>query len=365
MKTNTYATSMQQTLADEGVAALILTDTINIRYFSGIHFKHPGSAAMLLFADRPPVVYSGELEYETALNETRVEDIRTYGRQEEYESVLIRALQDSGVDKGAVGFEDRYISVATAGRLVEALPGCRFVPFSAPIAAQRGIKTAEEIALTREACGFAEKAMQRVLDIAKEGMPERELAILGERTMREAGAEDRAFETIFSSGTRTAMCHGFASDKRLEAGDLVMFDLGAVHQGYHSDMTRMATVGEPRKEHRNTFDDLKKVYDVLIAETQAGISVGELLQRGSEAVEKSEYSEAFICGYGRGLGLTLIEEPTLSMDSELILEPGMIITFHPQFYFLHRFGLRLESTVLVTEAGAEVLTPLPMELYRL
>lgn len=274
MTTNICAASMQHTLADEGVAVLLLTDTINIRYFSGIHFKHPGSAAMLLFADRPPVVYSGELEYETALTETRVEDIRTYGWQEEYESVLIRAL-------------------------------------------------------------------------------------------REAGAEDRAFETIFSSGSRTAMCHGFASEKRLEPGDLVMFDLGAVHQGYHSDMTRMATVGEPKNEHRDAFGDLKKVYDVLIGETLPGISVGELLRRGSEAVEESEYAEAFICGYGRGLGLTLIEEPTLSMDSELTLEPGMIITFHPQFYFLHRFGLRLESTVFVTENGAEVLTPLPMELYRI
>ena len=365
MSNNLYVKAMQHTLSEQGVDGLLLVDPINIRYFSGIHFKHPGSAAMLLFADRPPIVYSANMDYETALNEKRVDKVRTFTWREDFHSVLTKALEDADLSAAQIGIEDAYMSVIIHANLSQALPNCRFVPFSTPIAKQRGVKSSEEIKYIRKACQFADAAMQVVIQEAKAGMTERELAILAEKTMREAGAEDRAFETIFSSGVRTAMCHGFASDKRLETGEFVMFDLGAVYRGYNSDMTRMATVGPPSAKQHTVYEALRKVYDVLLEGSGPGVQVGELVRKASAPLLDSGYADAFICGFGRGIGLTLSEEPTLVEGSDLILEPGMIIGFHPAFFFQRQFGLRLESTILITETGAEILTRTPMDLIQI
>ena len=107
----------------------------------------------------------------------------------------------------------------------------------------RAVKDEEEIALIRTAEHIGDAAFRQVLELVRPGVTERELAFELELAMRRAGASGLSFETIVASGVRSAMPHGVASNKKIERGDLVVFDFGCVYEGYCSDMTRTIGVG--------------------------------------------------------------------------------------------------------------------------
>ena len=224
------------------------------------------------------------------------------------------------------------------------------------ISTLRMTKDEEEVECIRKAQEIAEKALEELKGFIRVGVTEREIALELNRLMFAYGAEDLSFDTIVLSGANTSMPHGVPSDKKVEEGEFVLIDFGAVYNGYHSDMTRTLCVGEPSEE-------MKKVYNIVLEAQLAGIEAAKAGILGSEldkisrdVIEQAGYGSCFGHSLGHGVGMEIHEKPNASPNYKLALNKGAVVTVEPGIYIAGKFGVRIEDFVILTENGCENLT---------
>lgn len=224
----------------------------------------------------------------------------------------------------------------------------------------RYIKNEEEIANIRKACEIADKSLEELIPYIKIGVSERELSTKLEYFMKINGAHNIGFETILISGAKSSLLHGKPSDKKLERGDLLLIDFGAMYNGYRSDMTRTFIIGEASEKQVMLYELIKKAQLVGIENMKPGVhaTVPDLEIR---KIVK-EYEEYYYRGLGHGIGRKLHEEPFLGNYGTKTIEEGCTITMEPGVYFPGWGGIRIEDTVLVTKDGPEILTKFSKEL---
>ncbi len=180
--------------------------------------------------------------------------------------------------------------------------------------------------------------------------------------MRRHGADKEAFDTIVASGPRSALPHGEATDKVICAGELVVIDLGARKQGYHSDITRTVLLGEPDARQQEIYDVVAEAQQRAITSMRSGLLGREVDAIAREYIAGRGYGDYFAHGLGHGLGLAIHDGRILWKKSGIVLKPGMVVTVEPGIYIPDWGGVRIEDDVLVTESGHEVLTHSPREL---
>ena len=189
-----------------------------------------------------------------------------------------------------------------------------------------------------------------------------ELAAEIEFRLKRYGARGAAFETIVASGPRSALPHGRASAKRLKKNELVMFDLGAIIDDYHSDMTRTVYLGRPPARVKRIYGAVKEALEHAQAAVRAGVPAARVDAAARGHLERQGLGAYFVHGTGHGLGLEIHEEPRVSSTVETRLEVGNVITLEPGVYVPGWGGVRIEDVVAVRARGAELLTPLSREL---
>lgn len=220
----------------------------------------------------------------------------------------------------------------------------------------RAVKDDGEILCIRKAQEIAEKSLDELMPFIKAGRTEREVALELNRLMFANGAEDLSFETIVLSGANTSMPHGVPSDKKIQDGEFVLMDFGAVWNGYHSDMTRTICVGEPD-------DEMKRVYNIVLEAqlsaleyARAGVTGKELDRVARDVIENAGYGENFGHSLGHGVGLEIHEKPNASPNNNGVLEKNSVVTVEPGIYIAGKFGVRIEDFVILTENGCDNLT---------
>lgn len=226
----------------------------------------------------------------------------------------------------------------------------------------RIIKSADEIEKLKIAQNIAEKAYLEVLNMVKPGVTERQIALELEYLMKKYGAEKIAFDLITVTGKKTSLPHGVPSDVEVRNGDFVTFDIGAVYEGYHSDMTRTIAVGEVSDKQKEIYSIVLKSHLAGLDAVKAGVSGFDVDKVCRDIIKDAGYGEFFGHGTGHGVGLEIHEEPRVSPKGETILKSGMIITVEPGIYLPDEFGVRIEDTVLVTDNGFETFAHIPKEL---
>jgi Xaa-Pro aminopeptidase len=181
--------------------------------------------------------------------------------------------------------------------------------------------------------------------------------------MRRAGASGPSFETIVAAGPNGAKPHARPSSRRIERGELVVIDFGAVIDGYCSDMTRTVCVGEPASA------TARRMVEVVSASQRAGVAAvaagvtGKAVDEACRAlITDAGWGDAFVHGTGHGVGLEIHEAPRVSSTSTDTLAPGHVVTVEPGVYLPDEGGVRIEDTVIVTDSGCSPLTHAPKDL---
>lgn len=271
------------------------------------------------------------------------------------------ALAELGQQAEKVGFEGDFVTYLDFGRLKAAFPAAQLLSLPDLVTHLRSVKDETEISLIRRAVAIADAAFHTILTTIEVGQTEAEIGLNLEFSMRRAGASGGSFDFIVASGVRSSLPHGTASSKRVQAGELLTMDFGAVYEGYCSDITRTVFIGEPEDKHR-------EIYELVLAAQQAGIRAVEPGRPGKEVdgiarsiIEQAGYGDYFGHGLGHSVGLAIHEGPNLNKREERRLEPGMIVTVEPGIYIPEWGGVRIEDMVLVTEDGCQVLTQAPKE----
>ena len=202
-----------------------------------------------------------------------------------------------------------------------------------------------------------------MLDFIKVGKSEREIAAFLEYRMKIYGAEKIAFETIAVSGENSSMPHGVPTDKRVENGDFITLDFGAVINGYCSDMTRTVAVGFATDEMQQVYNTVLQAQQKVIDIVSTGVLCSEADKAARDIIEAAGYGEYFNHSTGHGVGLEIHETPTLSKKSGSIkLRAGQIVTDEPGIYLPGKFGVRIEDMLLVQKNGCKNLTKAPKHL---
>ncbi|WP_066637611.1 M24 family metallopeptidase [Desulfolucanica intricata] len=229
------------------------------------------------------------------------------------------------------------------------------------IESQRLVKDEVEIQNLRKAVDLADNAYKDILNFIKVGKSEKEISLELEFLMRRAGAEKPAFTIIVASGQRSSLPHGVASEKKIQVGDLVTMDFGAVYKGYHSDITRTVVMGTPSEKQLEIYHIVLEAQKAALAAVRAGIRAGEVDRAARDVIESYGYGKYFGHSTGHGLGLDIHENPRLAINNETILKRGMVVTVEPGIYLPGWGGIRIEDSVVVEEDGCSILTNSPKE----
>ncbi len=339
-----------------GCDALLVSSLVNIRYLTGF----TGSAALLLVtAGRALLVtdpkYPEQAAEQTAAAGAEVE-IEAGTRQGQIE-VLDRAAE--GLRR--LGLEAAALSWAAADRLRAGLgqfasAGGGLVATEGVVERLRLVKDAGELARIELAADFADVALAQVKERLGAGITEAEFALELDYEMRRRGADDLSFETIVASGPNGAMPHARPSDRRIDDGDVVVVDFGALVDGYHSDMTRSFTVGRVPGEMVDVLDAVLVAQRAGVRATRAGASAAAIDAACRRSLDEAGYAEHFVHGTGHGVGLEIHEAPAISEQSADILDEGAVVTVEPGVYLPGIGGVRIEDTLVVTAQGARPLT---------
>ncbi|WP_404452985.1 Xaa-Pro peptidase family protein [Virgibacillus necropolis] len=347
---------LRASLSTNNLDAIIITNPYNRRYITG--FTGTAGVAIISLKDTRFIT---DFRYTEQANEQATEFTVVEHKKSIIEEIS-NQLNELNVSR--VGFEKTHMTYATY-ELYNKTIDKELIPVSGIVEKLRLIKTSEELTILKAAAKIADDAFEHIQSFIKPGVKEIDVSNELEFFMRKQGATSSSFDIIVASGYRSALPHGVASDKKIESGELVTLDYGALYQGYCSDTTRTVAVGE-------ISDELKTIYNTVLTAQLKGV---EGIKPGITGVQADALTRDYITekGYGKyfghstghGVGLEVHEGPGLSVKSETTLEAGMVVTVEPGIYIQNVGGCRIEDDVLVTESGHERLTQASKELIQL
>ncbi|GGE37983.1 M24 family metallopeptidase [Streptococcus himalayensis] len=343
---------LRHQMMETGTPALLITNLKNIYYLTGFW----GSAGtVLITADRQVLITDDRyITYAQSV----VKDFEVVSERDEL-AVVAKVLKDSHISE--LAFEDE-VSVAYYQAMQTVFEGMHLVPTSNLVMNLRMMKDETEIATIQRACQISDQAFLDALDFIKPGKTELEVANFLDFRMREMGSEAVSFDTIAASGYRSAMPHGRASEKVIEAGDALTLDFGCIYDHYVSDMTRTIYIGSVSDEEAEIYQTVLAANQALIAAAKAGMEYREFDGVPRRVIEAAGYGPYFTHGIGHGMGLDVHEIPYFSKTATDKIQAGMVLTDEPGIYLEGKYGVRIEDDLLITEDGCKILTLAPKEL---
>jgi Xaa-Pro aminopeptidase len=267
-------------------------------------------------------------------------------------------------DLGSLGFESIHLPYAIYAEVRNALPeSVDFRPLDRIVDDLRVIKDAQELAQLQEAIDVLDRCLGYILERLEPGLTERQVARMVEVYLLEH-ADGPSFPSIVASGPNASVPHAVPSDRRLQAGEGIKIDIGALAGGYCSDMTRTVCLGQPLDQRLVELHGI-----VLEAQTHAekqvrpGMTGREADTLARDVIRRAGYGDAFTHGLGHGIGLEVHEPPSLSQSrGDEPLRPGMVFSIEPGIYLPGWGGVRIEDLVVLEPDGVRVLCHSPKDL---
>ncbi|HSM71638.1 MAG TPA: Xaa-Pro peptidase family protein [Anaerolineales bacterium] len=345
--------------------AVILNPGPTLTYLTGLHFHLMERPVVLLFAqDQDPALVLPELELQKVASLSY--ELQTFAYPEnpsEWDNAFRGAIQALGLDGMRIGVEPRQLRLLEYGFVKSNAPKADFPDGSDVLSALRLKKDKDEVEAMREAVRIAQSALEATIPNIKIGMTEKELSSeLVVQLLRHGSEPEMPFSPIVSGGPNSANPHASPTERRLQAGDLLVIDFGATHAGYISDITRTFAVGEVDDEYQKIHRIVQEANAAGRAAAKPGARCADVDIATRDVIEKAGYGEYFTHRTGHGIGMEGHEEPYMRADNEQILEPGMAFTVEPGIYLPGRNGVRVEDNVVITDSGADVLSDLPREI---
>ena len=337
-------------LKENNAAALIMSEE-NICYFTSFH----SSNGYLVVTGDKAVFLTDSRYIEAAGNKIKTCDeiLETKGVGKS----LVPAIEALGIK--TLMLESERITVSRYNEICALFDGIDVVCDGAldkTISDIRMVKNRSEIDKIITAQRIAEKAFEHILGFITVGKTEKEVALELEYFMLKNGSDGLSFETIAVSGKNSSLPHGVPSDKKIESGDFVTMDYGAITEFYHSDMTRTVAVGEVSSKQIDVYETVLEAQIKGLEAVKSGIKGKDVDAVSREIIRNKGYGDYFGHGLGHGVGVEIHELPSLNSTGEIILQEGHVVTVEPGIYLPGEFGVRIEDMAVVTKDGCENLT---------
>jgi Xaa-Pro dipeptidase len=289
-------------------------------------------------------------------------DALTWQEDESPYETLGRGLKDRGLSSATVGLDENMKFVFADG-IRAANQHLNIVSATPVTAGCRMIKDAHEIECMRLACRATLLVYRAVAQSVKEGMTTADVRGLIASAYERIGFEGEASLNIDEF---TALPHGSRQPQTLREGSILMLDDGCLVEGYCSDITRTFVLGKPTEKMKSVFELVKRAQTAALREAKPGVLPADVDAAARKVIVDGGYGPGFTYfthRVGHGIGMDGHEWPyfvknnMFGWDLAPHLKAGMTLSDEPGIYIKVQFGVRLEDELLVTENGAELLTP--------
>jgi len=239
--------------------------------------------------------------------------------------------------------------------LIELLPNARAV--DAVVDGPAAVKTELEIAYAREAARIAELVFRHLLEIARPGVSEDELAVELKWHGKMLGAEDN-FLLLCASPHNRAVAP--SNGRRLLPGDILLAEITPSFRGQLAQICRTVVLGAASATLAAKYRLVVRAMTAGIRAARPGAPMAAVCHAIDAILEAEGYATfcrpPYIRRRGHGLGFGSIAPGDVRHDNDVALAPGMVFMIHPNQYLPETGYLLCGEPVVMTRKGAEPLT---------
>ena len=376
---------------------LVATTPANVTYLSDFRatsHEHLGAFVFAVFPrdlNQIPalILPQGEVADLLALGLSWIKDVRTYGtfyitipnknltgweadlghilkakKENDALTLLRNVLDEKGMIGKRIGLDERGFHGDDYRRVVDLLKPSKIEPAYETFRLIRQVKNEEEVQIISEAIKITEAGIRAVLESAKIGTTGEQMV----RTFNEVVAKQEAISLApsISLGKDSYLQYNVVpSNRQLNRGDLLRFDVLCMYKSHFTDIGRTAVVGSPSADQRRKYDVVFQGEDHAIGAIRPGVKASDVFHKGVEGARKAGMTnfERHHCGHG--IGLELYEQPLITPSNDSVIEEGAVINVETPFYEISDGGYMVEDTCLVTRSGVKFLTTLGRDLYEI
>jgi Xaa-Pro dipeptidase len=343
--------------------AMLLTGGTSLEYFTGMRW---GLSERMLAVVVPvtgrPFLVCPAFEEDRAREQVQQgpladgADIRIWQEDESPYALVADGLRGLGSATGRLGAEETVRYVFSDG-VAHAAPSLTLTSATPVTASCRGVKSAHEIELMRLASQVTLKAYYAAYQALKEGMTQDQFADLVSLAHRQLGFSGGAGVQV---GVYSALPHGSVTPQVIKEGTILLIDGGCRVEGYNSDLSRTFVLGKATAKMKAVFEIEQRAQAAALAAAHPGVECQAVDAAARKVIADAGYGpdyKYFTHRVGHGIGMDGHEWPYLVRGNTLKLQPGMTFSDEPGIYIRGEFGVRLEDDMLITDNGAELLTP--------
>ncbi len=347
-------------MQQQQIDVAILVPGSNMSYFTGLQLKQSERLTLVAITANNQLYFLVPQVELTKVDTECANAIVSYSDEEGPTQAIWQLKKELGASQTlGVEFDTMHVKEQKA---IEHLTYNNLCDIGESIRELRMKKEHHEIALMRQAVQIAEESLEATLPTIRAGVSEMEVAAQLEYEMRRRGSEGTPFGTIVASGYRGALPHGRASMKKIETGELIVIDFGAIYKGYVADMTRTVALGGISPTLKKIYSIVKQANETAIEAIKPGMTAHDIDAIARGIIHAAGYGDNFTHRLGHGIGLSAHEEPYIMQHNQLVLKPGMAFTVEPGIYVQDVGGVRIEDNLIVTENGYKNLMTYSKEL---
>jgi len=350
-------------MAQQNLAALLLTTEPELRYYSGFltrFWESPTRPWFLVVpASGKPIAVIPSIGAHL-MGQTWIDDIRTWAAPD-YEDdgigLLADTLREVAPEDGWIGLADGLethvrMPRAALSHLTRRL-GTRALVSDGGLTQQlRNVKSEREITKITHAVRIAERAFHRLPEIAQTGVGLDRVFRDFQRLCLEEGADWVPYLAGAAGPDGYGDVISPATDTPLSAGDILMLDTGLVWDGYFCDFDRNVSLGPATAAAQSAHHRLIEAAQAGFETAKPGARMSDLYHAMIALLDADDTSGRF----GHGLGMQLTEGPSIIASDHTIIEPGMVLTLEPCITVAPGKLMVHEENIVIRDAGAEWLT---------
>lgn len=336
-----------------GLSQTLVCDPVSIKYLTGYYtFPHERFLALHLGPHGTTLFCNKLFPDATGYADSLV----TFTDTDDPLPLVAKACQGAGT----LGV-DKNLPARWLLPLMDLASDMGFRLASEAVDAARSAKDAEERALMREASRLNDEAMGWLAAQVREGVTERAIAeaLLGE--YRALGSDGYSFDPIVCFGANAADPHHEPDDTPFVPGQMVLFDVGCLWQGYCSDMTRTFFTAQPTDHQLEVYETVRRANEAAAALVAPGVEFAEIDRAARGLIEEAGYGPYFTHRLGHQIGMEVHEPGDVSASHHEPVRPGQIFSIEPGIYLEGDVGVRIEDLCIVTDDGREIINHYPHE----
>ncbi len=316
---------LNASLRTSDLDAVILNPGPTLTYLSGLHFHLMERPVVLLFAkDQDPAIVLPELELQKVSSLPYKLQVFAYSENpSEWDNTFRKAVQALGLDGKRIGVEPRQLRLLEFRHVKNGAPEADYPDASNVLSDMRLKKDKAEVDAMRHAVKIAQDALEATIPFIKVGMTEKEVSSeLVVQLLKHGSEPEMPFSPIVSGGPNAANPHATPSDRKLQAGDLLVVDWGAAYNGYISDLTRTFAVGQVDEEYLKIHKIVQEANAAGRAAGKPGVPCANVDKAARDVIEQVGYGVYFTHRTGHGIGMEGHEEPYMRGDNMQLLSPA-------------------------------------------